>query len=72
LVPRYGYDLKGAFAKESLTFRGDALVGMHTYDDAMIAVRGRAIEKQTFSIVDATATVFRLMDLDVPPGLDSE
>ena len=38
----------------------------------MIAVRGRAIEKEDFSILDATATVFRLLDLDVPPGLDSQ
>ena len=72
LVPRYGYDLKGAFGKDTLTFKGEALVGMHTYDDAMIAVRGRPIVKQGFSILDATATVFRLLDLDVPSGLDSE
>jgi predicted AlkP superfamily phosphohydrolase/phosphomutase len=72
LVPRYGYDLKGAFGRDTLTFRGDALVGMHTYDDAMIAVRGRPIEKEGFSIVDATATVFGLLDLEVVPGLDSK
>jgi predicted AlkP superfamily phosphohydrolase/phosphomutase len=71
LVPRYGYDLKGAFGKETLTFKGDALVGMHTYDDAMIAVRNHPIAGNGFSIVDATATVFKLMDVEPPVGLDS-
>ena len=72
LVPRYGYDLKGAFGKETLCFKGDALVGMHTYDDAMIAVRNRPITRQGFSIVDATATVLKLMDVEPPAGLDSQ
>ncbi len=71
LVPRYGYDLKGAFGKDALTFKGEALVGMHTYDDAMIAVRGKRIARRGFSIVDATATVLALMGVDPPPGLDS-
>jgi predicted AlkP superfamily phosphohydrolase/phosphomutase len=71
LVPRRGYDLKGAFGKPRLTFKGDALVGMHTYDDAMIAVRNRPIREQKFSIVDATSTVFKLMDVEAPSGLDS-
>ncbi|MBL7201568.1 MAG: alkaline phosphatase family protein [Anaerolineae bacterium] len=71
LVPRRGYDLKGAFGRESLTFKGDALVGMHTYDDAMIAVRNRPIDAAGSSIVDATATVFELMQVEMPPGLDS-
>ena len=71
LVPRYGYDLKGAFGKESLTFKGDALVGMHTYDDAMIAVRNHPIASRGFSIVDATATALKLMGVEPPAGLDS-
>jgi predicted AlkP superfamily phosphohydrolase/phosphomutase len=71
LVPRYGYDLKGALGRPTLTFKGDALVGMHTYDDAMIAVRGHPISRQGFDIIDATATVLDLMDVEVPPGLDS-
>ena len=72
LVPRYGYDLKGAFGRDQLTFKGDALVGMHTYDDAMIAVRNRPISGGDFSIVDATATVYKLMGIEPPPGLDSQ
>ncbi len=71
LVPRYGYDLKGAFGRDGLTFKGEALVGMHTYDDAMIAVRNRPITRTEFSIVDATATVRQLMQVDIPSGLDS-
>ena len=72
LVPRNGYDLKGAFGKESLTFKGQALVGMHTYDDALIAVHNRPIAAQGFSIVDATATVLQLMDVAIPADLDSQ
>jgi len=71
LVPRDGYDLKGAFGRDELTFKGEALVGMHTYDDAMIAVRGRPITRQGFSIVDATATVLDLAGVEPPAGLDS-
>ena len=71
LAPRYGYDLKGAFAKETLCFKGDELVGMHTYDDAMIAIRNHAIPRQGFTIVDATATVLKLMEVEPPDGLDS-
>jgi predicted AlkP superfamily phosphohydrolase/phosphomutase len=72
LVPRYGYDLKGAFGKETLTFKGDELVGMHTYDDAMIAVRDHRIARDGFSIVDATATVLKLMGVEPPASLDSQ
>ncbi|MBN1933617.1 MAG: alkaline phosphatase family protein [Anaerolineae bacterium] len=72
LVPRDGYDLKGAFGKESLTFRGAALVGMHTYDDAMIAIHNRPIAREGFGIVDVTATTLKLMQVDPPEGLDSQ
>jgi predicted AlkP superfamily phosphohydrolase/phosphomutase len=71
LAPRYGYDLKGALGRPALTFKGEALVGMHTYDDAMIAVRNRPIARNGFGIVDATATVLHLMGVEPPPGLDS-
>jgi predicted AlkP superfamily phosphohydrolase/phosphomutase len=71
LVPRNGYDLKGAFGKDVLTFKGDALVGMHTYDDALIAVRNHPIAEPDPSITDATATVFQLMDVEAPGDLDS-
>ncbi len=70
-VPRYGYDLKGTFGKETLTFKGDALVGMHTYDDAMIAIRNHPISNKDFSIVDVTATVLELVNVEPPAGLDS-
>jgi predicted AlkP superfamily phosphohydrolase/phosphomutase len=71
LVPRDGYDLKGAFGRDELTFKGEALVGMHTYGDAMIAVRGRPVARQGFTILDATATVLELMGVEPPSGLDS-
>jgi predicted AlkP superfamily phosphohydrolase/phosphomutase len=71
LIPRDGYDLKGALGKEALTFKGEALVGMHTYDDAMIAIWNRPISAQGFSIVDVTSTVLKLMEVEPPPNLDS-
>jgi hypothetical protein len=37
----------------------------------MIAVRGRPIAREGFSIVDATATVFDLLEVEPPAGLDS-
>ena len=36
LAPYDGYDPKGPLFKETLTYKGDELVGMHTYDDAML------------------------------------
>ena len=41
LAPYDGYDPKGPLYKETLTYKGDELVGMHTFDDAMLYVGGR-------------------------------
>jgi predicted AlkP superfamily phosphohydrolase/phosphomutase len=71
LVPQEGYDLKGAFGKDQLTFKGSALVGMHTFDDAMIAVKDRSIQRKGISIVDATATVLELLQVKPPQRLES-
>jgi arylsulfatase A-like enzyme len=38
----------------------------------MIAVRDHPIAREGFSIVDVTATVLKLMDVEPPAGLDSQ
>jgi predicted AlkP superfamily phosphohydrolase/phosphomutase len=72
LVPVDGYDLKGPLKKPALTFKGDELVGMHTYDDAMLYIRGRRIADGDWGVIDVMPTIFSLMDLPVPEGLDGQ
>jgi predicted AlkP superfamily phosphohydrolase/phosphomutase len=66
--PVDGYDPKGAFGKQSLTGKGP-LVGMHTYDNAMLFVRGRKIE-QGGNVMDVSATVYDLMGVKPPEDAD--
>jgi len=70
LVPRDGYDLKGPFNKDTLTFKGDELIGMHTYPDAMVYIRGRKMQTDSFSVIDVMPTVLALLDVPAPPDLD--
>ena len=69
-VPLRGFDLKGAVNRPSLTFKGDELVGMHTYDDAMLYVQGREFSRSGFSVVDVMPSIFDIMGLPKPPDLD--
>jgi predicted AlkP superfamily phosphohydrolase/phosphomutase len=70
LAPYDGYDPKGALYKESLTYKGDELVGMHTHDDAMLYVGGQEIAQKRFSVLDVMPTILDLMGLEAPAGLD--
>ncbi|MBU0490737.1 MAG: alkaline phosphatase family protein [Chloroflexi bacterium] len=70
LVPRRGYDLKGAWGKDSLTFKGTELVGMHTYDDAMFYVNRPLALDRTPNITDGTPTVLDALGVAHPAGLD--
>ena len=70
LAPYDGYDPKGPLYKETLTFKGDELVGVHTYDDAMLYVAGKEISQTRFSVVDVMPTVLSLMGVTCPPELD--
>ncbi|MGD8902308.1 MAG: alkaline phosphatase family protein [Anaerolineae bacterium] len=72
LAPYDGYDPKGPLYKETLTFKGDELVGMHTFDDAMLYVGGRAIPQARFSVLNVMPTILDLMDVPQLPGLDGE
>jgi predicted AlkP superfamily phosphohydrolase/phosphomutase len=70
LAPHDGYDPKGALYKETLTYKGDELVGMHTYDDAMLYVGGRTIPPTRFSVLNVMPTILDLMQVPHPAGLD--
>jgi predicted AlkP superfamily phosphohydrolase/phosphomutase len=70
LAPYDGYDPKGSLYKDKLTFKGDELVGMHTYDDAMLYVRGQEISQTRFSVLNVMPTVLSLMGVACPPELD--
>jgi predicted AlkP superfamily phosphohydrolase/phosphomutase len=72
LAPYDGYDPKGALYKETLTYKGDELVGMHTYDDAMFYVGGHTIPATRFSVVNVMPTILALMNVPQPPGLDGK
>jgi predicted AlkP superfamily phosphohydrolase/phosphomutase len=72
LAPFDGYDPKGALYKETLTYKGDELVGMHTYDDAMLYVGGRTIPQTRFSVLNIMPTLLDLMGVPHPPDLDGE
>ena len=72
LAPYDGYDPKGPLYKESLTYKGDELVGMHTYDDALLYVGGHTVPQIRFSVVRVMPTILDLLGVDTPPGLDGE
>jgi predicted AlkP superfamily phosphohydrolase/phosphomutase len=67
-----GYDPKGALYKEMLTYKGDELVGMHTFDDAMFYVGGRTIPQTRFSVLNVMPTILELMGVPQSPELDGK
>jgi predicted AlkP superfamily phosphohydrolase/phosphomutase len=67
--PIDGYDPKGAFGKKALTGKGP-IVGMHTYDDAMLFVRGRNLKAEGASVIDVAPTILELMEVDIPADFD--
>jgi predicted AlkP superfamily phosphohydrolase/phosphomutase len=70
-MPLRGYDLKGSLNKDVLTDRG-VITGAHTYDDAMLYVRGQEIGKEVVSIVDVMPTILHLMGVPIPQDVDGE
>jgi predicted AlkP superfamily phosphohydrolase/phosphomutase len=70
LAPYDGYDPKGALYKEALTFKGDELVGMHTFDDAMLYVGARSVPPSRFSVLNVLPTILELLGVPLPPELD--
>jgi predicted AlkP superfamily phosphohydrolase/phosphomutase len=72
-VPHDGYDLKSDIRK-MMHGEHTALVGMHTFDDALLYVRNRELrcgDNESW-IADAGATVLHLMKLPVPGDMDGK
>ncbi len=72
LVPFDGYDLKGNLGKERLTFRGEELEGMHTYDDAALYIQGQELRKGPIWVADPMPTILALMDVPTPADVDGQ
>ena len=72
LAPYDGYDPKGTLYRETLTYKGDELVGMHTYDDAMLYVGGHTLPQTRFSVLRVMPTILELLGVAPPSGLDGE
>lgn len=66
-----GFDLKGGMNKKRLMDKTE-LVGMHTYDDALVYVKGHDIKKPVPEIVDLMPTILKLMNVNLPDGLDGK
>jgi predicted AlkP superfamily phosphohydrolase/phosphomutase len=68
--PRNGYDLKAGTQPTSL-FSNSPRTGMHTYDEALIYVRGHTIRTdRPISILDMAPTILQLLGLEIPAELE--
>ncbi len=65
----WGYDMKGFHGRDSLTGKGP-INGMHTFEDAMLYIRGENVTAEQRSVVDILPTVMGLMDLPRPDDVD--
>jgi predicted AlkP superfamily phosphohydrolase/phosphomutase len=70
VAPHTGYAFKGALDREFLTYKGDVLIGEHTYDDAMLYVSGHDLVKQSLAMEDVIPAIYALMRVTPPEGLD--
>ncbi len=69
-IPHDGYDLKGPLGSKEL-FRKDKLLGMHTYDNAFVAIRGHKVRTADPEVMDGFATVLDLMGEEPPDDMDA-
>ncbi|MFH1220474.1 MAG: alkaline phosphatase family protein [Candidatus Eisenbacteria bacterium] len=69
--PVNGYDPKGAFGKKALSGKGP-IVGMHTYDDAMLFVKGHGLKAEGASVMDVAPTILQIMDIEPPSDFDGK
>jgi len=69
--PVNGYDPKGAFGKKTLTGKGP-IVGMHTYDDALLFVRGQTLRGEGASVIDVAPTILAVMGIEPPDDFDGK
>ena len=71
LMSRPGYDLKGSF-DSSWVVKDSSLRGMHTFDDALLYVRGRKTVGAALSIIDVMPTLLELLRVPVPGDVDGQ
>lgn len=69
LAPVDGYDPKGAFYKETLTYKDTMMVGMHTYNDAFLFAQGLDLPEKV-NILDVMPTILAHVGVDVPAHVD--
>ena len=65
-----GYDAKGPFGKPDVTFKGEALVGMHTTPDALLSISGLALDAKRPHITDVAPTILSRLGVPVPDDMD--
>jgi predicted AlkP superfamily phosphohydrolase/phosphomutase len=70
LSMRDGYDPKGRFGSKELTYKDDALVGMHTTPDALLYLGGVEEIGRRPHITDVAPTLLELMDVPIPADMD--
>ena len=75
IAPVNGYDPKGAIWKPYFVHKDEMMVGMHTYDNAMICLSRSdvGINAETsgeIRIVDLVPTILRFFAMDLPSDLD--
>jgi predicted AlkP superfamily phosphohydrolase/phosphomutase len=70
LSMREGYDPKGRFGSERLTYKDHALVGMHTTPDALLYIGGLDQVSRRPHITDVAPTILELLDVPAPADLD--
>ena len=70
LAPANGYDPKGALAKETFTYKDKMMVGMHTYNDAMLYIGGHTLPPQEVDIRAVMPTILHLLDVSAAADLD--
>lgn len=70
-VPEDGYDLKGNVNKEIYGEKGP-LVGMHTYEDSLLYIRNREINRadNELWVGDLAPTILKMMHLPIPEDMD--
>ncbi|MFQ5771715.1 MAG: hypothetical protein ACE5HX_14370, partial [bacterium] len=70
-VPYDGYDLKGNVNKEVFGEKGP-LVGMHTFEDSLLFIRNRTLNKghNDLWVGDLAPTILKMMDIPIPNDMD--
>jgi len=68
--PENGYDLKAALGPGDV-FTSGPLQGMHTYDDALLLIRGHRLKANAnHNILDVMPVIFHLLGMEAPIELD--